>query len=128
MRASAARYYANDHSRDVLKLEPHKVPIEDARLRTDPPTLDRDGFALVRHVSAVTDFRDAEAVAGIHPAEIERLLLDLTGADRVMVSGSGILRFSEKLEEVGKSDNSWPARFIHRRTDSDSSRLTGQES
>src|SRR5690242_2267299 len=68
------RYYANDHSRDVLNLDPRKVTIEDARSRKLAPTLAREGFQLVAHKSAVTDFRDAEEVARIHPAEIEKLL------------------------------------------------------
>ncbi len=108
------RYYANDHSRDVMILDPRAVQIEDARNRPAPATLDGEGFVLVPHRSAVADFRDAEEVARVHPAEIQRLLLDVTGADRVVVTGTGgILRFSERLEDVGKLDNSWPARFIH---------------
>ena len=108
------RYYANDHSKDVMILDPRAVPIEDARGRADQPTLDGEGFTLVRHVSAVADFRDGDEVARVHPAEIQRLLLALTGADRVVTTGTGgILRFSEKLDEVGKLNNSWPARFIH---------------
>ena len=108
-----ARYYANDHSRDVLALEPHTVQIADARTALAPPSLDREGFQLVRHSSAVTDFRDAAEVARVHPAEIERLLLDLTGADRVVVSGGGVLRFGESSPDAGKFNNSYPARFIH---------------
>lgn len=107
------RYYANDHSKDLLDLDPQVVGIQDARTLADPPTLDREGFQLVGHTSAVADFRDSAEVARVHPAEIERLLLDLTGADRVVVGGPGILRFSEKTGEAGISDNSWPARFIH---------------
>jgi hypothetical protein len=107
------RFYANDHSKDVLNLEPHKVRIEDARTRKAAPTLDGEGFALVDHRSAIADFRNGEEVAARHPAEIEQLLLELTGADRVVVNGAGLLRFSERLKEAGKSNNSWPARFIH---------------
>ncbi len=108
------RYYANDHSRDVLKLDPRTVEIEDARTREVPPELDIDGFCLVPHKSAVTSFRNAEEVARIHPAEIERLLRDVTGADAVVVSGGGgVLRFGERSPESGKHNNSYPARFIH---------------
>ncbi len=107
------RYYANDHSRDVLKLEPHAVRIEDARTRRDPPTLHREGFHLFAHRSAVADFRDADEVARIHPAEIERLLLGVTGADRVVVNGTGVLRFGERSPDAGRFNNSFPARFIH---------------
>src|SRR6267378_2304826 len=34
------RYYANDHSRDVLSLDPRTIQIEDARGRTTPPSLE----------------------------------------------------------------------------------------
>ncbi len=107
------RYYANDHSRDRLLLEPHKVSVNDARTAAEPPSITREGFQLVPHQSAVADFRDSETVARIHPAEIERLLLDLTGADRVVVGAGGVLRFGESSAEAAAYNNSSPARFIH---------------
>ncbi len=107
------RYYANDHSRDVLSLEPHTVRIEDVRSGANPPSLRREGFQLTAHKSAVADFRDSEEVARVHPAEIERLLLELTGADRVVVTGGGVLRFGESSPDAGRFNNSYPARFIH---------------
>lgn len=107
------RFYANDHSKDFLKLEPHTVTIEDARSLADAPQLDREGFQLFPHVSAVTDFREADEVKRIHPAEIEELLLGITGADHVAVSGGGVLRFGERSPDAGRFNNSYPARFIH---------------
>ena len=107
------RYYANDHSRDVLSLDEHVVDIEDARARNEPPTLEREGFALFGHRSAVEDFRDAALVGRTHPREIEALILKLSGADRVVVSSPGVLRFSERSEDSGRLNNSRPARFIH---------------
>jgi hypothetical protein len=107
------RYYANDHARDVLVLDPRRVPIEDARLRAEAPALDREGFRLVAHKSAVQDFRDTREVTAVHVAEIERLLLEVSGADRVVVNGAGVLRFGEKSAEAGRLNNSLPARFVH---------------
>jgi hypothetical protein len=107
------RYYANDHSRDVLTLNPHTVVIGDARGRRESPTLSREGFQLVSHRSSVADFRNPTEVAGVYPAEIERLLLQVSGADLVVVSSPGVLRFSEKSADAGKLNNSLPARFIH---------------
>src|ERR1700761_7934211 len=111
--AERPRYYANDHSRDVLTLDPRTVSIVDARSLKTGPSLGVEGFELVQHKTAVVNFRDAEQVAAIHPAEIKALLLQVTGADRVSVSGRGVLRFSEKSPDLGTSDNSHPARFIH---------------
>src|SRR5262249_23734252 len=107
------RYYANDHSRDRLTLDPRTVLITDARSLKTPPSLKAEGFELVRHPSAVSNFRDAQAVATVHAAEIQALLLELTGADRVTVTGRGVLRFSERSPDMGTLDNSHPARFIH---------------
>lgn len=111
--AERPRYFANDHSRDVLVLDPRTVTIEDARARAVPPSLEREGFRLVEHGSAVTDFRDRDEVARAHPAEIQALVQRLTGADAVVVSSPGILRFSEASQDAGRLHNSWPARFIH---------------
>jgi hypothetical protein len=105
------RYYAQDHSRDNLVLDPQSVEIAD--MRAHATSLDREGFTLVPHLSAVPDFRDAEDVARRHPAEIEELLLAKTGADRVVVTGKAILRFGERSSLSGKLFNSQPARFIH---------------
>jgi hypothetical protein len=107
------RYYANDHTRDVLTLDPRSVPIEDARKRTEPPSLSREGFEIVSHRSGVVDFKNSAEVSAVHSAEIEQLLLRVSGADRVVVSSPGVLRFSEKSAEAGKFNNSMPARFIH---------------
>jgi hypothetical protein len=107
------RYYANDHSRDVLTLDPRAVTIEDMRVRSDAPSLSREGFELFFHRSSVADFKDPADVQAVHPREIEDLLLRVSGADRVVVSSPGVLRFGEKSPEAGKFNNSLPARFIH---------------
>jgi hypothetical protein len=111
--AQRPRYYANDHSRDVLLLDPRRVAIEDARGRRDAPSLKREGFQLVTHRSSVQDFRDSREVTAVHIGEIERLLLQVSGADRVVVNGAGVLRFGEKSVDAGKLNNSLPARFVH---------------
>jgi hypothetical protein len=107
------RYHANDTSRDVLALDPRKVRIENARASPQPPALEREGIALVPHRSEVADFRNPAEVGARHPPEIERLVLELSGADAVVVTGAGVLRFGEKSPESGKLNNSRPARFIH---------------
>jgi hypothetical protein len=90
------RYHANDSSLDVLNLEAHTVEIEDARARSVPPSLEREGFAILAHASVVRDFRDAQEVTRVHIPEIRDLLQRLSGADDVVVSGPGVLRFAER--------------------------------
>lgn len=106
------RYHANDASRDVLALDPREVEICDARLSETPPSLDREGFALLAHASGVRDFRAPEAAVD-HRAEIEGLVRELAGADRVVVPSPGVLRFGEKSPDCGRLNNSRPARFVH---------------
>jgi hypothetical protein len=111
--AERPRYYANDHSRDVLALEERTILIDDAREQAVSPTLETEGFVLIKHSSAVEDFRNAQEVAKLHPAEIERLVTELSGADCAVVSAPGVLRFSESSPDSGRLNNSRPARFIH---------------
>jgi hypothetical protein len=111
--AQRPRYYANDHSRDLLNLDPRKIAIEDARKRDNAPSLAHEGFELVAHTSEIEDFKDTAEVARFHPKEIEQLLLEATGADHVVIPGPGVLRFGERSKDAGKFVNSLPARFVH---------------
>jgi hypothetical protein len=105
------RYYANDHSRDVLDVVPVTMPVTDARGLTT--TLDEAGFILVRHRSMVTDFADPGVVDAIHRHEVVEFVTGLSGADLVLVTSPGILRFSERSPRSGMLNNSHPARFAH---------------
>lgn len=105
------RYYANAHEKDTIVLDPIPMPIVDMRgLKT---SLDVEGCVLVSHRSGVADFTDPEQIALIHVPEIEALLKEATGCDAVSVGPRGILRFSERLGENERHDNSHPARFAH---------------
>ena len=108
-----ARFHAVDHSRDNLRLDPHRVTIEDARASADPPRLNREGFVLVPHKTAVTNFRDPDEVRRVNGPEVERLVAELTGADAGVCNSPGVLRFGERSPDAGKFVNSYPARFIH---------------
>ena len=104
------RYYANDHSRDTVVIEPQPMTLLDGRGLG--LSLDGAGFKLVDHQSAVADLGNRESAVD-YAHEIEALLLAETGADRVIVTGAPILRFSERTGKAGSSDNSYPARFAH---------------
>jgi hypothetical protein len=105
------RYHANDSSRDLLEIVPVGMEIVDARgLGT---TLDGNGFTLCEHRSSVADFTDRNAVEAIHRREIVELVGSLSGAESVLVTSPGVLRFSERSGKSGRLDNSRPARFAH---------------
>jgi len=111
--ATRPRFHANDTSRDVLNVIPRAVTIEDARHRAGVPSLDVEGFCLIDHVSAVGNFRDRQEIERVHVEEIRQLLLSASGADQVVVTGSGVLRFGERSRDSGALNNSRPARFVH---------------
>ncbi len=60
------------------------VPIADARPVADRFSLDRQGFALLRQRSAVTDFSDPDAIRADYFPEVEAAVRQATGADRVI--------------------------------------------
>jgi hypothetical protein len=105
------RYYANAHEKDTIVLSPVDMAISD--MRGTSTSLDREGAILVRHESAVSDFKDPEQIRSTHAGEIEALLKEHTGADHVFIVPHGILRFSERLAANEAHDNSHPARFAH---------------
>jgi len=111
--AGRPRFYANNHALDVLNVVRHPVSIEDLRYREIPPSLDVEGFSIRPHRSSVRDFRDAGEVERVYKEEIRELLLAASGADHVIVTGTGILRFGERSQESGAHNNSQPARFVH---------------
>lgn len=107
------RYHAHDHSRDVHVLDPQRVTIRNARALPEAPTLDREGFTLVRHASGVTSFLDAEQLRGVYAREAERLICEVTGAYAAAVVATPFVRFAERSPMSGRLDNSMPARFVH---------------
>ena len=55
------------------------------RAISDQLSIDRQGFELVRHQSAVQDFYDDEAIQAAYFSEIEQLLTDRFNAKRVVI-------------------------------------------
>ena len=61
------------------------VAVHDARSAARDFSLDREGFALVRHETGVADFYDDGQVRTVYYPEVEALLKRATGASRVFV-------------------------------------------
>lgn len=66
-------------------LAPRQVMIRDGRPLADRFALDREGFRLRRHATAVADLYDDAAVEARYYPEMERLVAEETGAARVLV-------------------------------------------
>jgi hypothetical protein len=70
--------------RTTGKAEPHSVLVHNARL-AGQLSLDREGFQLVHHETGVQDFYDRAEVQQVYYPEIEQLLKQATGAEKVVV-------------------------------------------
>ena len=107
------RYHAMDASRNVHVFDPRMVDICETRDRADSPRLDREGFQLVRHTSAVRDYLDTAELERVYFAEIRELIRAVTGARAVAIAATPFVRFSERSAQSGRLKNSRPARFAH---------------
>jgi hypothetical protein len=63
----------------------HQVQIHDARALAAEWSLDRNGFVLAQHPTAVADFFDPDELAAVYYPEIEQLIKRVSGASRVVV-------------------------------------------
>jgi hypothetical protein len=63
----------------------HEVQIRDARALAEDLSLDRNGFVLAQHPTAVRDFFDPAQLAAVYYPEVERLVKLVSGASRVVV-------------------------------------------
>ena len=90
------RFYANDHSRDFLPLDPREVDICDARTLPAQPTLAREGIEIIPFPASIANWRDTEELTQSYLPQVRRFMLALTGADDVVVMGRAVLRFAER--------------------------------
>ena len=114
------RYYAINSSRNVITRDRRTVRIEDARSRPQPPSLAQEGFALFPHKSVVSDFGNPGELTQTYEPEMERLVTEVSGADKVVICGPVILRFSKSMPDSsglypyqGTSHILRPGHFVH---------------
>ena len=74
-----------DRTRHLGNFRSEEVAIQDARTALSVSDLDREGFMLLAHESAVTDFYDDDALRTIYHGEITALIRRASGARRVEV-------------------------------------------
>ena len=89
----------------------HDMEICDGRPLRDGLSLDRDGFALVDHATAVANFFDDDERRAVYHAEVEALVKQHSGAARVFVFDHTLRADSEAVREA-KSVNE-PVRVAH---------------
>jgi hypothetical protein len=105
--------FATDPDKTRLVLEPHTVPIADARDTVDPPSLEREGFQLVEHRTDLRDVRDQAYVSGPYLREIAELIKRVSGADLVLPSPGPVARSTDRTNEARAAGTAPAARFVH---------------
>jgi hypothetical protein len=78
------RYVSPAGQINLSEYEPRQVFVRNARPMAAQITLDTHGFALARHVSAVTDFRDKAQIDRVYIPEMVRLAEAQTGAGKII--------------------------------------------
>jgi hypothetical protein len=76
---------------------PTTVTIANGRTHLADFGLDRSGFTLLRHASAVTDFGDPAQLDGTYQAEAAELVRQALGADEIVPTGWVIRRAGQEL-------------------------------
>lgn len=93
--------------------EPHQVPVFDGRSISDSFSLDREGFALVRHPTAVRDFYNDEEIRKIYYPAAESFIRATLRADRVVIFDHTVRRRVEGAADVRGAGPRQPATRIH---------------
>jgi len=93
--------------------EPHQVPIFDARLIARNVSLDREGFALVRHPTAVKNFYDDDEVRRVYYPAAEAFLRATLKADRVVIFDHTVRRRVQGAPDIRGAGPRQPATRVH---------------
>ena len=111
------RTYAFDppagEPRSTALPEPHQVPIFDARLIANSLSLDREGFALVRHPNVVKNFYDDKEVRNVYYPAAEAFLRATLKADRVLIFDHTVRKRVEGAADVRGAGPREPATRVH---------------
>jgi hypothetical protein len=93
--------------------EPHQVPIFDARLIASNFSLDREGFALFRHPTAVKNFYDDQEIKRVYYPAAEAFIRAVTKADRVLIFDHTVRKRVEGAPDIRGAGPRQPATRVH---------------
>jgi hypothetical protein len=93
--------------------EPHRLPIFDGRAIANTFSLDREGFQLVRHPTAVKDFYDEAQIQRIYYPAVEAFLRATLKADRVFLFDHTVRRRVEGAADIRGAGPRQPATRVH---------------
>lgn len=93
--------------------EAHNVPIFDGRLIADQFSLDREGFALVKHPTVVKNYYDENEVRRVYYPAVEAFLKATLKADRVLIFDHTVRKRAEGAPDVRDGTPRQPATRVH---------------
>ncbi|HEY3796259.1 MAG TPA: CmcJ/NvfI family oxidoreductase [Bradyrhizobium sp.] len=93
--------------------EPHNVPIFNGRPIAESISLDREGFAVVRHPTSVRNFYDDNEIRKVYYPAVESFLRATLKADRVFVFDHTVRRRVEGSADVRGAGPRQPATRVH---------------
>jgi hypothetical protein len=106
-------WYASDSWRSHMPLNAQMMAIADARPIRTEMSLDREGICLADAPCKVKDFHDRQEAARVYLPELERVVMDLTGARKVVVGNFWVHRHSDRSQRFGEAGTTYPGRYAH---------------
>jgi hypothetical protein len=96
------RFTAPGNSVNTGTYRAYQMPIGNGRPHRGQFTLERNGFVITGHRSAVSDFTDRDEVNRVYPAEVAAFVTSYTGADRVATLGWTLRRSAAPAENASQ--------------------------
>ncbi|WP_298261449.1 CmcJ/NvfI family oxidoreductase [Bradyrhizobium sp.] len=93
--------------------EAHHVPIFDGRSIANGFSLDREGFALVRHPTAVRDFYDDKEIRQVYYPAAEAFIRATLRADRVVIFDHTVRKRVDSAADIRGAGPRQPATRVH---------------
>jgi len=93
--------------------EPHRVPIFDGRSNAASFSLDREGFTLVKHRTAIKNFYDDKEVTSVYYSAAEAFIRATLKADRVFIFDHTVRKRVEGAPDIRGGGPRQPATRVH---------------
>jgi hypothetical protein len=93
--------------------EPHQVPVFNGRSIANGFSLDREGFALVRHPTSVRDFYDDKEVRNVYYPAAEAFIRSTLDADRVVIFDHTVRKRVDGAADIRGAGPRQPATRVH---------------
>ncbi len=94
-------FYPADRDKSYWPADDHEMTLTDLHSVSEPPTIERNGFALLQHTTAVKNFFDAAEVERVFYPEVIELAKRLNGAVHAIAFGP-VARSDDPASKQGR--------------------------